>query len=76
MSGTPAAPEHLLPLVSSAVARRNSRVLPQREDCAGRLQAGHADRLKHAAGAFQAAPHPCDARAGVFQQPSPWGSGR
>lgn len=66
--------EHLVPLVSSAVARGNSGVLPQREDRPGRLQAGHADGLKHAPGAFQAAPHPRDARAGVFEQPCPWGS--
>lgn len=48
------------PLLSSAVARGNAGVLPQREDRAGGLQAGHEDRPQHPPGALQAAPHPRD----------------
>lgn len=69
LSGASATAEHLLSLVSAAVARGDSGVLPQRQDRAGGLQAGHEDGPEHAAGAFQAAPHPCHARAGGFRRP-------
>lgn len=40
------------------VARRDSRVLSQRQSGAGGLQAGHEDGRQHPEGAVEAAAHP------------------
>lgn len=48
-----------LSLHVSAVARRDSGVLSERQSGAGGLQAGHEDGRQHPEGALQTAPHPC-----------------